>query len=81
MTKKLFSNNEEEMYSDDPKFPHIKVKLINEDGNAFAIMARVSHAMKKNGCTKEEIDEYFRDSKSGDYDHLLQVACQTVDVY
>lgn len=56
------------------KYPTIKVKLVGQDGNAFAIMGAVKSALKKHGVSKEEIDEYLRDSMSGDYNHLLQVA-------
>ena len=63
-----------------PKFPDVKVKLTGYDGNAFTIMGRASKAMRDAGCTKEEIDEYRDLSMSGDYDNLLRVAMQTVNV-
>lgn len=50
------------------------VRLVGEDGNAFAIMGRVSRGLKKTGHTPEEINQYTDDSTSGDYDHLLRVA-------
>jgi len=56
------------------------VKLIGEDGNAFAIMGKVSKALKRAGADKEFIDEYLRKSMSGDYDHLLSIAMEYVDV-
>lgn len=62
------------------KFPHIKVKLAGRDGNAYAIMGRVSAALKKHNVPKSEIDKYLADSMSGDYNHLLHVATQTVQV-
>jgi len=63
-----------------PKFPHIKVKLTGHDGNAYAIMGRVSAALKKHNVPKSEIDRYLADSMSGDYDNLLRVATQTVKI-
>ena len=57
-----------------------KVKLVGEDGNAFAIMGRVSKALKKAGADKEYIDQYMEESMSGDYDNLLCVAMSYVDV-
>lgn len=36
------------------------------------IMAAFSKQAKKEGWTKEEIDEAMKEAKSGDYDHLLQ---------
>jgi len=62
------------------KFPHVKVKLVGHDGNAFAIMGRVSKAMRKAGVDSEVIDQYTKESMSGDYNHLLQVAMSYVNV-
>lgn len=57
------------------------VKLIGEDGNAFAIMGRVTGALKDNGYTKEEIDEYKKQATSGNYDNLLRVTAEWVNIY
>ena len=62
------------------KFPEIDVQLSGEDGNAFAIMAAVSRAMRRGGCSKEDIDTYTCEAMSGDYDHLLQTTMNTVNV-
>jgi hypothetical protein len=62
------------------KYPEIEVQLVGEDGNAFAIMARVASALKSAGVPKEEIDEYYKQSTSGDYDHLLRTATEWVAV-
>ena len=56
------------------------VKLAGEDGNAFAIMGKVSGALRKAGADKEYVDEYLNKSMSGDYDHLLGVAREYVNV-
>lgn len=64
----------------DPKYPHIRVQLTGHDGNAFAIMGRVTAALKRAGVHKEERDRYVTESTSGDYDHLLQTAMRWVDV-
>ena len=56
------------------------VKLAGEDGNAFAIMGKVSGALRRAGADKEYIDEYLNKSMSGDYDHLLGVAMEYVNV-
>lgn len=64
-----------------PKYPNVIVEMdINgSDGNAFAIMGRVSAALKKAGASKEEISQYTMDSMSGDYDNLLAAADRWVD--
>lgn len=62
----------------DPKFPHVHVELVGQDGNAFSIMGRVMRAMRRAGCTPEEVAAYQAEATSGDYDHLLQVTMCTV---
>jgi hypothetical protein len=56
------------------------VKLIGEDGNAFAIMGRVKQALKRAGADQEYIDKYLREATSGDYDNLLAVSMEYVEV-
>jgi hypothetical protein len=56
------------------------VKLIGQDGNAFAIMGRVKQALKSAGADKEYIDKYLSEATSGDYDHLLVVSMEYVEV-
>lgn len=62
------------------KYPEVEVQLVGADGNAFAIMGRVMGALKKAGVPKAEIDEYYKQSTSGDYDHLLRTAMEWVSV-
>lgn len=64
----------------EPKYPNIEVELVGHDGNAFAIMARVSRAMRKADVPKEEVDAFIAECMSGDYDHLLQTCIKTVNV-
>jgi len=64
----------------EPKYPDITVRLVGEDGNAFAIMSRVSAALKDAGISKEEREAYFAESTAGDYDHLLRTATEWVTV-
>ena len=56
------------------------VELVGHDGNAFAIMGRVQRALKEAGATKEELDQYFKESTAGDYDNLVRVAMEWVEV-
>lgn len=62
-----------------PKY-EVEVQLSGNDGNAFSIMASVKDALRKAGATKEEIDQYISDSMAGDYDNLLRVAMDWVEV-
>lgn len=56
-----------------------KYTLVGVDGNAFAIMGYVLHAMREEGFTKEERDKYLEDAKSSDYNHLLCVSVDYID--
>ena len=56
--------------------PRPEVQLVGHDGNAYAIMGRVAKALKRAGCSREHVDAYYEESKSGDYNHLLRVACE-----
>lgn len=58
-----------------------KVKLSGTDGNAFAVLGKVSTALRRHGhMTSDEIEEFMADAMSGDYDHLLRVCMDYVDV-
>ena len=57
-----------------------KVKLVGQDGNAFAIMGACSKAAKKAGWSPEKIKSVMDKMRSGDYDNLLRVAMDHFDV-
>jgi len=54
------------------KYPDIYVPLVGEDGNAYAILARVSKALKRAGVSQAEVAEFYAQATSDDYDHLLR---------
>lgn len=62
------------------KYPEVEVKLVGEDGNAFAILGRVMKALGRAGIGKVEQNEYLAEATSGDYDHLLQTTMKWVSV-
>ena len=62
-----------------PRYPDICVQLTGEDGNAFAILGRTTHALREAGLDKDEIDQYYAEATAGDYDHLLQTTMRWVD--
>ena len=62
------------------KYPHIKVQLTGNDGNAFAIMGAVRKAMRKHKVPMEEMDQYFEEATSGTYNDLLVTTMKWVDV-
>jgi hypothetical protein len=61
-----------------PEFKKVKVRLTGEDGNAFAIMGRVSRALKASG-QREAAAEYIRRAMAADYYTLLAVTMEYID--
>lgn len=55
------------------------VRLVGEDGNAFAILGRVRRAMRVAGWPQEKVQEFLREATAGDYDHLLQTVIGCCD--
>ena len=43
-------------------------------------MGRVAAAMRDAGIDQSEIDDYLKRAMAGDYDNLLKVSMETVDV-
>jgi Domain of unknown function (DUF4314) len=62
-----------------PRYPEVQVQLSGEDGNAFAILGRTTAALRQAGVPQGEIDAFFAEATSGDYDHLLQTTMAWVD--
>lgn len=61
------------------KYPNITVQLVGEDGNAFAILGRVSRELRRAKVPKSEIDTFLEEATSGDYDHLLATVTKWVN--
>lgn len=62
------------------KYPDITVKLVGEDGNAFAILGTVRKALRRAGIPADEIAEFTAEATNGDYNHLLRTVLAWVDV-
>jgi hypothetical protein len=57
-----------------------KCKLVGEDGNVFAIIGRVSRALKTAG-QRTKADEFTKKAfGSGSYDEVLRLAMEYVEV-
>lgn len=56
-----------------------KYSLVGVDGNAYSIMGYVRSAMRREGCSSEEIEEYTKEAKSEDYYNLLAVSMEMID--
>ena len=56
-----------------------KYSLVGIDGNAFYVMGYVSKTLKREGLSNL-VDEYQKDAKSSDYNHLLVVSMKYIDM-
>lgn len=56
-----------------------KYDLIGLDGNAFAIMGYVRRALIESGHGNK-VEEYFAKAKSGNYDNLVVVSLDYIDI-
>ena len=61
-----------------PKYPNVHVEL--EDGNAFAILGKVNRALRNAGVDSATVAQFHNEATSGDYDHLLRVVMEWVEV-
>lgn len=58
----------------------IKVRLIGRDGNAYAILGTVVKEMRRKKVKEDIIEQYKKEAMSGDYDNLLRVTMEYVEV-
>ncbi len=71
-----------------PYYPAIVVPMVDEDGNAFAILGRCKQAIHQGFLdghfTREEADDlkhgFLSDAMDGDYVHLLATVMKYFDV-
>ena len=54
----------------------VNLKMVGLDGNAFAIMGAFQRQARKEGWTKEEINEVLDKARSGDYYNLINVIAE-----
>ena len=66
---------EDVMSNDKPK-----VKLVGQDGNAYAIMGACQKAARRAGWSAERIKAVIDEMTAGDYDHLLATAMNNFNV-
>jgi hypothetical protein len=63
-----------------PKYPHVRVRLVGTDGNAFAVLGKVLGALRRAGVSDMERIAFQKAATVGDYDHLLATVMATVEV-
>lgn len=62
-----------------PRYPHARVRLVGEDGNAFAILGRTKRALQSAGASGEDVAEFMREATAGNYDQLLATVMRWVE--
>ena len=79
-----FSKPKESKYlepsKEDVRYPNIEVKLVGTDGNAFAIIGRVTKALKRAKVSSQEVSRFQAEAMSGDYNNLLATAMKWISV-
>jgi hypothetical protein len=63
------------------KYPEIKVKMVGEDGNAFAILGRVTKALRNARVPLEERKKFQAEAMKTDYNNVLQTVMRWVSTY
>lgn len=56
-----------------------KFTLVGVDGNAYAVMGYTASALKRAGL-RDKVEEMYKKATSGDYDNLLCVCMEYVDM-
>jgi hypothetical protein len=64
----------------EPKYPHITVLLVGEDGNIFAIVGRARVIARRAGLAAEDITWFTEEvTSSNSYDEALSVVMKWFD--
>ena len=58
----------------------VDVQLTGTDGNAFAILGKVSNAILAAGGTNDDLRDFQGQAMAKDYDHLLRTCMEWVNV-
>jgi len=58
----------------------VRVRLVGEDGNTFAVIGRVRRALRQAGHA-DLAAKYTEEAMSGDYNNVLRTTMKYVSVY
>jgi hypothetical protein len=56
-----------------------RLRLVGEDGNAFAILGRARRVALQAGWSDKEWRDFHREATSADYNHLLATVMEHFD--
>jgi len=57
----------------------VKLRLVGLNGNAYFLMGSFAKQARREGWSKEEIDEVLNECRRGDYNHLLVTLMEHCD--
>ena len=57
-----------------------KLAILDDDGNAYIILAKAKKSAVKAKWSKPQIDKFINEAMSGDYNNLLQTCMKYFDV-
>ena len=57
----------------------VKLNLEGVDGNAFAILGTFQKHARRQGWTKQEIDQVTNKATEGDYNHLIATIVEHIE--
>ena len=65
----------------EPKYPQIQITadLDSPEGNAFVLIGKVRRELEKLDVSEEEVEEFDKEAKSGDYENVLATVSKWVD--
>jgi hypothetical protein len=58
---------------------NVRVKLVGQTGNAYFILGTVKRALERAGH-KNLVEQYMKEAQAGDFDNLLRVTMEYVEV-
>jgi len=61
------------------RYRRAKVRLVGEDGDAFAILGRTRRALQNAGASPDDVAEFLREATAGNYDQLLATVMRWVE--
>lgn len=62
------------------KYPHVKSKLLGQNGNAFNLLSIVKRDLCQGGVSEVEVKAFLQEAIGGDYRHLLLTCLKWVSV-
>ena len=64
-----------------PKYPDVDIRLVGEDGNAFAILGICQREARRQCVPDEEVKAFMQEAIAGNYDHLLATCQKWFNIY